>query len=94
MDIVVPTSWLEVPLKSIAIDSYYQDGNNDMDNGSDSASTNTVVECIPLHAARSAIHRTLGVSPGGLVLHREMLLDIPLLIDFEIICNRRQVYHR
>jgi hypothetical protein len=38
-----------------------------------------------LHAARSTIHRTLGVSPGGLVFHRDMLLNIPLLTDFQLI---------
>jgi transposase InsO family protein len=44
-----------------------------------------------LHAARSTIHRTLGVSPGGLVFHRDMLLDIPLLTDFQLIRDKRQV---
>jgi hypothetical protein len=41
--------------------------------------------------ARSAIHRTLRVSPGGLVLHRDMLLNIPLLADFQLVNDRRQV---
>jgi transposase InsO family protein len=44
-----------------------------------------------LHAACSAIHRTLGVSPGGLVFHRDMFLDIPLLMDFRLIQEKRQV---
>lgn len=44
-----------------------------------------------LHAARSAIHRTLGVSPGGLVFQRDMLLDIPLLTDIQLIRDRRLV---
>jgi hypothetical protein len=44
-----------------------------------------------LHAAQSTIHRTLGVSPGGLVFHRDMLLDIPLLTDFQVIRDRQQV---
>jgi hypothetical protein len=35
-----------------------------------------------LHAVRSAIHRTLGVLPGGMVFHRDMFLDIPLLTNF------------
>jgi transposase InsO family protein len=43
-----------------------------------------------LHAARSAIHRTLGVSPGGLVFQRDMFLDIPLLNDFQLIQERWQ----
>jgi transposase InsO family protein len=44
-----------------------------------------------LHAARSAIHRTLGVSPGGLVFQRDMFLDIPLLTNFWLIQERRQI---
>jgi transposase InsO family protein len=44
-----------------------------------------------LHAARSAIHRTLGVSPGGMVFHRDMFLDIPLLSDFRLIQEKQQV---
>ena len=43
-----------------------------------------------LHATRSAIHRTLGITPGGLVFHRDMFLDIPLLNDFQLIQERRQ----
>ena len=35
-------------------------------------------------------HRTLQVSPGSLVFHRDMLLPIPLLVDFELIRERRQ----
>ncbi len=38
-----------------------------------------------LHAACSAIHRTLGVLPGGMVFHQDMFLDIPLLSDFRLI---------
>jgi hypothetical protein len=44
-----------------------------------------------LHAARSTIYCTLGVSPGGLVFHRDMLLDIPLLTDFQVIRDHQQV---
>jgi hypothetical protein len=43
-----------------------------------------------LHAARSTIHRTLGVSPGGLVFHLDMLLNIPLLTNFQLIRNQRK----
>ena len=42
-------------------------------------------------ALRTAVHRTLQVSPGSLVFHRDMLLPIPLLVDFELIRERRQV---
>jgi transposase InsO family protein len=38
-----------------------------------------------LHAACSAIHRTLGVSPKGMVFHQDMFLDIPLLTNFRLI---------
>jgi hypothetical protein len=41
-----------------------------------------------LHAARSTIHCTLGISPGDLVLYHDMLLDIPLLTNFQLICDR------
>jgi transposase InsO family protein len=41
-------------------------------------------------ALRTAVHRTLGVSPGSLVFQRDMLLPIPLLSDFELIRERRQ----
>jgi hypothetical protein len=44
-----------------------------------------------LYAAHSTIHRMLGLSPGGLVFHQDMLLYIPLLIDFQLIHDRRQV---
>jgi transposase InsO family protein len=44
-----------------------------------------------LHAACSTIHRTLGVSPGGLAFHQDMLLDIPLFSDFHLICDQQQV---
>jgi hypothetical protein len=44
-----------------------------------------------LHAARSTIHHSLGISRGGLVFHQDMLLDIPLLTDFQLICDQRQV---
>ena len=38
-----------------------------------------------LHASRSTIHRTLGMSPGGIVFHRDMFLNIPLRVDFAIL---------
>ena len=42
------------------------------------------------HAVRSAIHRTMRVSPGGLVFHRDMFLDIPLLANLHVIRQNRQ----
>jgi hypothetical protein len=44
-----------------------------------------------LHAARSTIHHTLGISPGGLVFHQDMLLDIALLTNFQLMRDRQQV---
>ena len=43
------------------------------------------------HACRSTVHSTLGVSPGALVCHRDMLLDIPCVADLIALRNRRQV---
>jgi transposase InsO family protein len=42
------------------------------------------------YAARFAVHCTLNVSPGAMVFHRDMVLPIPLIADFEIIRQRRQ----
>ena len=44
-----------------------------------------------MHANRIAIHRTLEHSPGALAFRRDMLLDIPLIVDFERMRERRQV---
>ena len=41
-------------------------------------------------AVRSAVHRTLNVSPGAMVFQRDMILPIPLIADFELIRQRRQ----
>jgi hypothetical protein len=42
------------------------------------------------YSARAAIHRTLQISPGALVFHRDMLLDIPLIADLHLLHQRRQ----
>jgi hypothetical protein len=42
------------------------------------------------YASRTAVHRTLGVSPGALVFGRDMLLPIPVLTDYNLIRERRQ----
>ena len=44
-----------------------------------------------LHASRSTIHRTLGMSPGGIVFQRDMFLNIPLQVDFAILQEKRQL---
>jgi transposase InsO family protein len=45
---------------------------------------------IAAYAARTAIHTTMQESPGNLAYHRDMMLNIPLIVDFEIIRQRRQ----
>jgi transposase InsO family protein len=42
------------------------------------------------YASRTAVHRTLGISPGALVFGRDMLLPIPVLHDYNLIRERRQ----
>ena len=39
-------------------------------------------------AMRSAVHRTLGSSPGSLVFHRDMFLPITMSADFEQLRQR------
>ena len=41
-------------------------------------------------ALRTAVHSTLGMSPGSIVFHRDMLLPIPLLADYNLLRERRQ----
>jgi hypothetical protein len=41
------------------------------------------------YGLRTAVHRTLGISPGALVFQRDMLLPIPVLADYNMICQRR-----
>ncbi len=43
------------------------------------------------YASRASLHRSLNVSPGALVFHRDMLLNIPLIADLNMIRERRQV---
>jgi transposase InsO family protein len=42
------------------------------------------------YAARTALHGTLGMSPGAMVFNRDMILDIPHIADFETLRLRRQ----
>jgi hypothetical protein len=39
---------------------------------------------------RAAIHTTLKTTPGALVFHRDMFLDIPVISDLEVIRQHRQ----
>ena len=60
----------------------------------------TVIEALELldnciasviRALRTAVHRTLRVSPGALVFQRDMLLPIPVLANYDLVRERRQV---
>ena len=42
------------------------------------------------YAMRTAVHRTLRVSPGAMTFGRDMLLDIPVITDYNMIRLRRQ----
>ena len=42
------------------------------------------------YASKTAIHCTLNISPGALVFHRDMILDIPLITDLQLLHKRRQ----
>ena len=44
-----------------------------------------------MHALRATSTRSLGASPGALAFHRDMLLDIPLVADWLLIQQKRQV---
>ena len=43
------------------------------------------------YASKVAIHRTLNISPGALVFHRDMILNIPLIADLHQLHARRQI---
>jgi len=43
------------------------------------------------HAVRANVHTTTGHSPGSLAFRRDMLLDIPLIVDLTAIRDARQV---
>ena len=43
------------------------------------------------HGIKSNIHTATGYTPGDLAFHRDMLLNIPLMIDFVAVRDRRRV---
>ena len=43
------------------------------------------------YGARSALHSTMKASPGAMAFHRDMILNIPLIVDFELLRQRRQL---
>ena len=42
------------------------------------------------HALRATVHRTLGVSPGAIVFHRDMMIDVPYVANFLLLRDKRQ----
>jgi hypothetical protein len=46
--------------------------------------------CSAQLALRSTIHSTLGVTPGAIVFHRDMLLDVPYVADLLMLREKRQ----
>jgi transposase InsO family protein len=42
------------------------------------------------YAARTAIHGTMKASPGAIIFQRDMLLNIPIIADFELLRDRRE----
>lgn len=41
-------------------------------------------------AARTAVHTTVKLASGAIAFHRNMTLNTPLIVDFELLCQRRQ----
>ncbi len=42
------------------------------------------------YAACTAVHTTMNMAPGSMAFHRDMILNIPLIVDFELLRQRRQ----
>lgn len=42
------------------------------------------------HSARTAIHSAMKISPGALIFHRDMILDIPLIAGLHVLRRNRQ----
>ena len=43
-----------------------------------------------VYSARTAIHSTMKISLGALAFHRDMLLNIPIIADFQLLRNKCQ----
>ena len=41
-------------------------------------------------AIRTAVHKSLGISPGAMAFHRDMLLNIPTIVDLQLLADRRR----
>ena len=44
-----------------------------------------------VHATRCAVAQSIGKSPGNLVFHRDMFIDLPLIADLVDIQQRQQL---
>ena len=45
---------------------------------------------LAIYAMRTTVHRTLGIAPGSLVFHRDMIMDLPFVADLLLLRNKRQ----
>ena len=57
-----------------------------------SQANDVIVTCYAAaaYASKTAIHCTLNISPGALVFHRDMILNIPLITDLQQLHTRQQ----
>jgi len=44
-----------------------------------------------MHAMRATVSQALGTSPSGIIFHRDMFLDLPLMGDLQLIRDKQQV---
>ena len=58
------------------------------DKAADEMTESAIATCV--HATRWALNHQMQASPGGLVFNRYMLLDTPLIENYEAIQGRRQ----
>ncbi|KAI2502032.1 transposition [Fragilaria crotonensis] len=59
----------------------------------DEANANAMVDYalqLAIYAMRTTVHRTLGIAPGSLVFHRDMIMDLPFVADLLLLRNKRQ----
>ena len=58
------------------------------DESADEIMDSAIVTCV--HTTRCAVNHQIQASTGGLVFNIDMLLDIPIIADYEAIQGRRQ----
>ena len=59
------------------------------DEAADEMMDSAIATCV--HATICAVNHQMQASPGGLIFNRDMLLDTPLIEDYEAIQGRRQL---